>query len=85
MAVEEKNKETEVVKETPKAATQEFFEEKAKEAQETGEDQIIDLKSKIKVEFLEDVGFMKKGMKQEISQTAFDTYNLKKKIVKELR
>lgn len=66
--------------------SEEFFQEKAKEAKESGEDQIIDITSKINVEFLKDVGFMKKGDKQEISQSAYDTYNMgKDKIVKEIR
>lgn len=66
------------------AATQEFFEEKAEEAK-AGEEPRIDLTSKVKVEFTEDVGFMKKGMKQEISQAAFDIYNHKKVIVKKIK
>lgn len=66
--------------------SEEFFEEKAQAARETGEDQVIDLTTKVKVEFLKDIGFMKKGDKQEISQSAYDTYNMgKDKIVKEIR
>lgn len=66
--------------------SEEFFNEKAADAKESGEDQLIDLTTKVKVEFLKDIGFMKKGDKQEISQSAFDTYNMgDSKIVKELR
>lgn len=66
------------------APTQEYFEEKAEEAKR-GEEPVIDLTSTVKVEFLEDVGFMKKGAKQEISQAAFDIYNHKKVIVKKIK
>lgn len=72
--------------EKQEVTSEEFFQEKAKEAKESGEDQLIDITSKINVEFLKDVGFMKKGDKQEISQSAYDTYNMgKDKIVKEIR
>lgn len=66
--------------------SQDFFDEKAKEAKESGEDQEIDLTSIIKVEVLKDFGFLTKGMKLEISQSAFDTYNMSKdNIVKKIR
>lgn len=66
--------------------SQDFFDEKAKIAQETGVDQEIDLVSIVKVEVLKDFGYLTKGMKLEISKTAFDTYNMgKDKIVKEIR
>lgn len=66
--------------------SQDFFDEKAKEAKESGEDQEIDLTSIIKVEVLKDFGFLTKGMKLEISQSAFDTYQMSKdNIVKKIR
>lgn len=66
--------------------SQDFFDEKAEEARESGHSQSIDLTTKIKVEFLKDFGFMKKGHKQEISQSAYDTYMMSKdKIVKAIR
>ena len=88
---DEKNPKDEDVKDVSTAKKQEvtseeFFQEKAAEAKATGEDQEIDLTTKIKVEFLKDIGYMKKGDKQEISQAAYDTYNMgKDKIVKEIR
>ena len=66
------------------APTQEFFEEKAEEAR-NGEEPRIDITSKVKVEFTKDVGFMKKGMKQEISQAAFDIYNHNEVFVKKIK
>lgn len=66
--------------------SQDFFDEKAKTAQETGVDQEIDLVSVVKVEVLKDFGYLTKGMKLEISKSAFDTYNMSgDKIVKEIR
>ena len=58
--------------------SQDFFDQKAEEAKESGEDQEIDLTSIIKVEVLKDFGFLKKGDKMEISQSAFDTYQMSK-------
>lgn len=81
----EKDNKTEEVKKQ-EVTSEEFFEEKAKQAEETGEETVLDLSATVKVEFLKDIGFMKKGMKQEISQTAYDIYNNgKDKIVKEIR
>lgn len=66
--------------------SQDFFDEKAAEAKESGEDQEIDLTSIIKVEVLKDFGFLKKGDKMEISQSAFDTYQMSKDtIVKRIK
>ena len=66
--------------------SQDFFDVKAKEAKESGEDQEIDLTSIIKVEVLKDFGFLEKGMKLEISQSAYDTYQMSKdNIVKKIR
>lgn len=71
-------------KAAPKAQTQKFFEEKAAEAKK-GAEPVINLTDKVKVIFLQDVGFMKKGMKQEISQTAFDVYNQDEAVVKRIK
>ena len=66
--------------------SQDFFDQKAAEAKESGEDQEIDLTSIIKVEVLKDFGFLKKGDKMEISQSAFDTYQMSKDtIVKRIK
>ena len=75
------------VEQAPQDVTsQDFFDEKAKEAKESGEDQEIDLTSIIKVEVLKDFGFLKKGDKMEISQSAFDTYQMSKDtIVKRIK
>ncbi|GAB0156224.1 hypothetical protein CHRYSEOSP005_14880 [Chryseobacterium sp. Alg-005] len=73
---------------TPKVAkvsSQDFFEEKAKEAGEKGEDVIIDLTHKVKVEFLKDTKYIKKGHIQEISQQAFETYNQHEDVVKKVK
>ena len=66
--------------------SQDFFDQKALEAKDAGEDQEIDLTSIIKVEVLKDFGFLKKGDKMEISQSAFDTYQMSKDtIVKRIK
>ena len=66
--------------------SQDFFDEKAADAKATGEDQEIDLTSTIKVEVQKDFGYLKKGMKLEISQSAFDTYQMSKDtIVKRIK
>ena len=87
----EENKAPEVkakkVEQAPQDVTsQDFFDQKAEEAKEAGEDQEIDLTSIIKVEVLKDFGFLKKGDKMEISQSAFDTYQMSKNtIVKRIK
>lgn len=87
----EENKAPEVkakkVEQAPQDVTsQDFFDQKAEEAKEAGEDQEIDLTSIIKVEVLKDFGFLKKGDKMEISQSAFDTYQMSKDtIVKRIK
>ena len=83
-APEEKAKK---VEQAPQDVTsQDFFDQKAAEAKEAGEDQEIDLTSIIKVEVLKDFGFLKKGDKMEISQSAFDTYQMSKDtIVKRIK
>ena len=87
----EENKAPEVkakkVEQAPQDVTsQDFFDQKAAEAKEAGEDQEIDLTSIIKVEVLKDFGFLKKGDKMEISQSAFDTYQMSKDtIVKRIK
>ena len=87
----EENKAPEVkAKKTEQApqdvTSQDFFDQKAEEAKEAGEDQEIDLTSIIKVEVLKDFGFLKKGDKMEISQSAFDTYQMSKDtIVKRIK
>ena len=87
----EENKAPEVkakkVEQAPQDVTsQDFFDQKAAEAKEAGEDQEIDLTSIIKVEVLKDFGFLKKDDKMEISQSAFDTYQMSKDtIVKRIK
>ena len=87
----EENKAPEVkakkVEQAPQDVTsQDFLDQKASEAKEAGEDQEIDLTSIIKVEVLKDFGFLKKGDKMEISQSAFDTYQMSKDtIVKRIK
>lgn len=66
--LKEKEKKTEVLK---------HFEEKAKEVTE-GKKPKINLSKTVRVEFTKDVGFIKKGHVQKISQLARELYEKQK-------
>lgn len=62
--------------------TKEHFDKKAKKSQENraigGKNVTVDLRKTIAVRFTKDVGFIKAGQVQNLSETAFEIYdNLK--------
>ena len=65
-------------------STKEFYDKKMKDVN-SGKKVVINLTDKVRVKFLKDTKFIKAGDKvYTISQSAFDTYNLKEKVVEKV-
>lgn len=69
-----------------KGIVKDLYDEKGKQSTENrlkgGEDVVISLVNKTKVEFIKDFGQMKKGHVQEVSDVAFEIYDKQKAIKK---
>lgn len=81
----EKAQETKAAeKEKAKVSTQEFYDKKMEDVK-AGKKVVINLTDKVRVKFVKDTLHIPKGDKvYTISQSAYDTYNLKEKVVEKV-
>lgn len=65
-------------------STKGFFDKKMEDVK-AGKKVVLDLTAKVRVKFVKDTKFIKAGDKvYTISQSAYDTYNLKEKVVEKV-